>query len=283
VCSSDLAALTDEQLTAIENEVNSRILAGEPVQTQNLPLAEARKTGATMLFGEKYADVVRVVSAGDFSKELCGGTHLDNTALVGVFKIVSEESVAAGTRRITAETGRRALDSIRRVQMLLRQAAVSLRVPPDELPGRVESLGKELRQLRKQAAAGPKSAAAGIDELASAAMKLHGVNVVITEMPGGPGELRAAIDQLRRKIAPVAVLLANRQPEEGKVLLIAGLSRDLVERGLHAVAWVKTAAALVDGGGGGRPDMAQAGGKLPEKLPQALEAARAEIDRLLAG
>ena len=107
------------------------------------------------------------------------------------------------------------------------------------------------------------------------------MKVVIAEVPGGPNELRQLIDQLRRKAAPVAVLLANRQEEEQKVTLIAGLSRDLVDRGLSAVAWIRAAAAIVGGGGGGRPDMAQAGGKLPEKLPEALEAARGEIERLL--
>jgi alanyl-tRNA synthetase len=113
------------------------------------------------------------------------------------------------------------------------------------------------------------------------AVDIAGVKLIAAEVPGGPNELRQGIDQLRRKAAPVAVLLANRQEEEKKVLLIAGLSRDLVERGLDAVKWVKAAAKLVDGGGGGRPDMAQAGGKLPDKLPEALEAARTELKKLL--
>ena len=258
----------------------TKILAGEPVGHVELPLAEARTTGATMLFGEKYCDVVRVVSVGEFSKELCGGTHLNNSALVGIFKITSEESVAAGTRRITALTGRGAMESIRKVQAIVRQAAGLLKIPPDELPERVETLAKEMRQLKKQAAAGPK-AGLSVDQLIAAAADVAGVKVVIAEVPGGPNDLRQTIDQLRRKAAPVAVLLANRQEEEKKVTLIAGLSRDLVERGLDAVAWIKAASAVVEGGGGGRPDMAQAGGKLPEQLPAALEAARREIEKLL--
>ncbi len=120
-----------------------------------------------------------------------------------------------------------------------------------------------------------------VDQLIAGAADVGGVKVVIAEVPGGPNELRQMIDQLRRKAAPVAVLLANRQEEEKKVTLIAGLSRDLVERGLDAVAWVKAASAVVEGGGGGRPDMAQAGGKLPEQLPAALEAARVEIEKML--
>jgi alanyl-tRNA synthetase len=274
--------VSEDELVRIENEVNDRILAGEPVGHVEMPLAEARTTGATMLFGEKYCDVVRVVSVGEFSKELCGGTHLTNSSLVGIFKIVGEESVAAGTRRITALTGRGAMESIRKVQSVVRQAAGLLKIPPEELPERVEALAKEMRQLRKQAAAGPKGGLS-VDQMIATAAEVAGVKVVITEVPGGPNELRQMIDQLRRKASPVAVLLANRQEEEKKVTLIAGLSRDLVERGLDAVKWVKVASAVVEGGGGGRPDMAQAGGKLPEQLPAAFEVARKEIERLLKG
>jgi alanyl-tRNA synthetase len=274
------AAVSAGDLIRIENEVNAKILAGEPIVSTDLPLAEARKAGAMMLFGEKYPDVVRVVAIGDFSKELCGGTHLSNSALTGIFKIIAEESVAAGTRRITALTGRRVLESMRHVQTILGQAASAMRVPPEELPDRIEALAKELRQLKKQAAAGPKGGPS-VDQLIAEAAEVGGVKLVIAEVPGGPNELRQFIDQLRRKAAPVAVLLANRQEEEKKVTLIAGLSRDLVARGLDAVKWVRSAASIVDGSGGGRPDMAQAGGKLPEKLPAALEVARSEIEKLL--
>lgn len=276
------SAVTEEELIRIENEVNAKILAGEPVGHVEMPLDEARTTGATMLFGEKYCDVVRVVSVGEFSKELCGGTHLKNSALVGIFKIIGEESVAAGTRRITALTGRGAMNHIHNIQTALRRAAGVLKVPPEELPARIETLAKDLRQLKKQAAAGPKGGLS-VDQLIAAAADVNGVKVVIAEVPGGPNDLRQLIDQLRRKTSPVAVLLANRQEEEKKVTLIAGLSRDLVERGLDSVAWIKVASAVVDGGGGGRPDMAQAGGKLPDQLPGAFEAARLEIERLLAG
>ena len=275
------SAVGEEVLARIESEVNAKVLECEPVGCESLPLDEARKAGATMLFGEKYPDVVRVVSAGGFSKELCGGTHLDNTAGVGLFKIIGEESVAAGTRRITALTGLRAVEHIQRIQAVLRQAAGAVKVPADELPERVESLIKEIRQLKKHAAAGPKSDGPSVEQLIADAKEVGGVKVVVAETPGGPNELRAMIDQLRRKAAPVAVLLANRNEEEKKVLLIAGLSRDLVERGLDAVKWVKAAAKLVAGGGGGRPDMAQAGGKIPEKLPEAL-AARPDRNRKTA-
>ncbi len=277
------SAVSSEELVQIENEVNTKILAAEPIGHEEMPLNEARNTGATMLFGEKYMDVVRVVSVGEFSKELCGGTHLTNTGQVGVFKIIGEESVAAGTRRISALTGRGAMENIRHAQATLNRVASALRVPADEVPERVEALVKEVRQLKKQASAAPKAGAASVEQLIAQAAQVDGVKVVIAEVPGGPNDLRQLIDQLRRKASPVAVLLANRQEEEKKVTLIAGLSRDLVERGLDSVAWVKAASAVVEGGGGGRPDMAQAGGKLPEKLPEALAAARSEIERLLKG
>ena len=151
------------------------------------------------------------------------------------------------------------------------RAAAVLRVSPEETPERVEALVKELKQAKKLSAAGGKSAAGGVDQLLAAATKLGDTTVVIAETAGGAQVLRQLIDQLRRKASPIAVMLAAKQ-EEGKVMLAAGLSRDLVERGLDAVAWVRGAGELVGGsGGGGRPDMAQAGGKNADKLPEALK------------
>jgi alanyl-tRNA synthetase len=277
------SAVAPEALVRIEDEVNRRIWEGPPVRCVQMPLAEARLAGAMMLFGEKYPDVVRMVSIGDFSKELCGGTHLQNAGQIGLFKISGEESVAAGTRRITALTGRAALEDVRRARALLGRAAGILRTAAEDVPQRVEALAKEIRQLKKQLAAGPKGEAAGAEQLAAAATEVGGVRIVVAEIPGGtPQSLRELIDQLRRKAAPVAALLAARQDED-KVMLVAGLSRDLVERGLDAVQWVRAAAAVVDGGGGGRPDMAQAGGKIPDKLPEALQTARSHIEKCLAG
>jgi alanyl-tRNA synthetase len=274
------AAVSTEELIRIEDDVNAKVMAGEPIGCTNLALTDARKAGATMLFGEKYPDVVRMVSIGEFSKELCGGTHLTNTGQVGFFKIISEESVAAGTRRIVALTGRAAARNAREVQSALSQAAAVLRVRPQDVGERVETLVKEVRQLKKQATSGPKGGPT-VEQLIADAAEVHGVKLVIAEVGGGPNDLRQVIDQIRRKAAPVAVLLANKEDEAKKVTLIAGFSRDLVERGLNAVDWIKTTAAVVDGGGGGRPDMAQAGGKLPDKLLEALGTARSEIEKLL--
>ncbi len=276
-------AVTQQQLAEIEAEVSARVMENVPIAWENVPLAEARKSGAMMLFGEKYPDVVRVVSLGDFSRELCGGTHLDNTGQVGPFKILGEESVSAGTRRITALTGPAALEHVRRSELALAKTAALLKVPVAEVPDRVEALVKEVRQLKKQLAAGPRAEAVTVKELLLEAREIGRTKVVVAEVPeASPPVMRQLIDQLRRKAAPVAVMLAARQ-DEGKVLLIAGLSRDLVERGLDAVEWVRTAAAKVKGGGGGRADMAQAGGKDADKLPEALQTARASIEQLLAG
>ncbi len=276
------SALNIEELSRIETEVNAKILDGVPIRCENLPLAEARKAGAMMLFGEKYPDVVRMVSMGNFSKELCGGTHLDNTAQVGMLKIVGEESVAAGTRRITALTGTAALEDVRRKDTALARAAAVLKVPAGEVDDRIEALLKEVRQLKKQLAAGAKGVGVSAEGLLAEAAEVGGTKIIVAEVPdAGPPMMRQLIDQLRRKAAPVAVMLGSRQEEEGKVLLVAGISRDLVEKGLDAVAWIRTAAKQVDGSGGGRPDMAQAGGKNPERLPEALQTARAVVKEML--
>jgi alanyl-tRNA synthetase len=276
-------ALSSEQIAAIETEVNARVLDSAPVQWTLMPKEEAQKLGAMMLFGEKYPDTVRVVSMGEFSKELCGGTHLDNTAQTGFLKIVGEESVAKGIRRITALTGMAAVARAQRDEGLLRRMAGSLRTAVEELPDRVDALSKQVRDLQKKASAAPKAEGLGIDQLVANAAEVQGVKIVAADVPGGtPQSMRDLIDQLRRKAAPVAVMLGTKQ-EEGKVMLIAGLSRDLVDRGLDSVQWIRDAAALVGGKGGGRPDMAQAGGKLAEKLSDALELGRREIEKRLAG
>ena len=274
------SAVGPEELQRIEMEVNDKVMACLPIGWENMPIAEARKTGAMMLFGEKYPDVVRVVSAGEISKELCGGTHLENSGQIGLFKIIGEESVAAGTRRITALTGRGALEFIQRTQAILARAAGILKVPAESLPERLESIGKELRDLKKKAA-GPRAEGAGVDQLLAQAEEIAGVKVIAVEVPGGANELRQMIDLLRRKVSPLAVILGNKDEEEKKVTLIAGLTRDLVEKKLDAVAWVRAASKIVGGSGGGRPDMAQAGGKFPEKLGEAFAAAKEAMKKML--
>ncbi|HVA49978.1 MAG TPA: alanine--tRNA ligase [Pirellulales bacterium] len=267
-------SVSREELAKIEDEVNSHVVAAAPVSWTTLPIAEARKAGAMMLFGEKYPDLVRMVSMGDFSKELCGGTHLDNTGQVGLFRIVGEESVAAGTRRITAVTGPEALSRLRKSEAALHDAAAVLRVPPADVPDRVAALVKEVRDLKKQLASGGKVGGASADELLLSAVEVGGAKLIVADVPEASADgLRQLIDQLRRKAGSAAVLLASHG--EGKVVLVAGVTKDLEAKGMNAGAWVREVAAVVGGSGGGRADMAQAGGKHPEKLPDALKAASA--------
>jgi alanyl-tRNA synthetase len=275
------SAVDRETLAQIEDEVNERVLQADPVNWKLLSIADARHAGAMMLFGEKYPDVVRMVSMGDFSKELCGGTHVASTGQIGLFRVAHEESVSAGTRRIVALTGQAALRQAREDQRVLAEAATALRVPVSEVPHRLATLGKEIRDLKKQLAAGPKAGGVTPEKLIEEATKINGTTVIVVETPGvEAGGMRELVDLVRRKVSPTAILLASSADD--KVTIVAGLTRDLVDRGLSAGQWINSAAEIVGGRGGGKPDMAQAGGKQPDKLPAALDAARKQIGTLLA-
>ena len=196
-------ALSAEQLASIETEVNARAIEAVPVQWTLMPKEEAQKLGAMMLFGEKYPDIVRVVSMGEYSKELCGGTHLANAAETGLFKIIGEESIAKGIRRITALTGLAALERVQRDEALLRRIAMTIRAAAEDLPERVEALAKQVRELQKKASAAPKADGVGVDQLVANAVEVQGVKIVAADVPGGtPQSLRELIDQLRRKGGP---------------------------------------------------------------------------------
>ncbi|HEY2146792.1 MAG TPA: alanine--tRNA ligase, partial [Pirellulales bacterium] len=227
------SSIDPETLAKIENEVNERVTLAEPVGWKHLPIAEARKTGAMMLFGEKYPDIVRMVSMGAFSKELCGGTHVENTGQIGLFHIIGEESVSAGTRRITAVTGQGALERLRKAEEALAETAAALRVPVSEVPAKAAALVKEVRDLKKQLSAGPRAAEFSAEKLLADAAEIGGVKVVIAETPGADAQaMRQLIDQLRKKTSPLAALLASRDDE--KVTLIAGITHDLEQRGLKS-------------------------------------------------
>jgi len=268
-------AVGRERLRSVEETVNHRVLAGEAISWSTMPIEEARSLGAMALFGEKYPDIVRVVQMGEFSRELCGGTHLDNVGQVGFFKIVAEESVSSGTRRITALTGKAALDFVRQEEEMLSEVAQSLKVPPALVGERVAAILEEIKTLKKQATQrrAEGTTKASPDELLASATSLNGALVVVHALKDAtPDELRQLIDVLRRKAGSgLAVLLAS--VTDGKVQLAAGLTPDLIERGLHAGQWLKEVAPIVGGGGGGRPDLAQAGGKDPAKVAEALEKA----------
>jgi len=273
------SSIDHDTLSRIEGTVNEHVLAALPVSAQLLPLAEARHAGAMMLFGEKYPDVVRMVTMEGVSRELCGGTHVASTGQIGLVRIIGEESVSAGTRRISAVTGARALERFRQAEQTLAESAGVLKVPVGELAHRLGVVVKELRDLKKTKPAGG-AAGASPEELLAGALDVGGTRVVVADAKGcDAGAMRQCIDQLRRKASPIAVLLGS--VEADKVTLVAGISRELEERGLSAGTWIKEPATIVGGKGGGRPDLAQAGGKLVDQLPAALASARKSIEALL--
>ncbi len=278
-------AVGRERLRRIEETVQARILEGERISWSTMPLEEAKKLGAMALFGEKYPEVVRVVEMGDFSRELCGGTHLDQVGQVGLFKIIGEESVAAGTRRITALTGSAAFSHVQETENLLLETSALLRVPPVRVVERVGAMAEELKELKKKRPAareaGSQSVPAELLLQASAAGDAKVLAVAVTL--DSPEAMRQLIDVLRRSAGGerLAVLLAGTR--DGKVLLAAGLTPDLVGRGLHAGNWLKEVAPIVGGGGGGKADFAQAGGKDPSKIDEALAKAREVATRVLGG
>ncbi|GAC1464029.1 MAG: alanine--tRNA ligase [Isosphaeraceae bacterium] len=262
-----------QRLAAIEETVNQCALQSATVSWTVMPLEQARTLGAMALFGEKYPDNVRVVTMGDFSRELCGGTHLDNTSQVGLFKIVGEESVASGTRRITALTGMAALQLVRKEEEILGGVASALKVPTSLVLGRIEALLEEIKTLKKESHRKRNESVPRLspDDLLSNATAVGQIRVITQPVADStPDELRQLIDGLRRKSpSRLAVLLAT--VSEGKVHLVASVTQDLIDQGLHAGNWLKVVAPVVGGGGGGRPDLAQAGGKNPDQIPTALK------------
>lgn len=274
------AALTAEELAQVETLVNEAILAGSPVITEEMSIDEAKKKGAMALFGEKYGAVVRVVQAGD-SVELCGGTHLDNTAKAGAFKIIGEASVAAGVRRIEAVTGKAVLDYLNERQKLLTEAAAALKTSPNELPAKIEQTVGELRTMTKKIdKLNSRVASMQMVDLLNVSRDVKGVNVVATKLEDATAEvLRTMGDGIKEK-APnmVAVLSAVN---DGKVSLLCVCGAEAVKKGAHAGKIIKEVAKMVGGGGGGRPDSATAGGKQPEKLEEALEAVNNIVEALL--
>ena len=264
--------VSDEELQAIENEINFRVAEGAAVTTKLLPIAEAKQLGAMALFGEKYPDHVRVVRMGDWSIELCGGTHLTNSGQVGFCKLVAEEPVAKGVRRISAVTGPKALEKTRQLESLVKELCVTLKAPADELTKRITALQDELRDTKRELSKLNSQAAAGtIDDLIANAETIGGVRVIAHLAENATRDaIREMIDLIRDKAAPAAVLIGA--VIEGKVSLTAAVSKDLIAKGLHAGDCVKAAAKVVGGGGGGRPDMAEAGGKDPSKLADAIKA-----------
>ena len=268
-------ALTDEQVEKLEEIVNEKIRQDVELQTEETEAAEAVKSGAKALFGEKYGDLVRVVSVGPFSRELCGGTHCARTGQIGVFRITAEESVASGTRRITGLTGRYALARWRQQEGQLGELSRVLGAPMTDLVKRAESITDDNRTLRKELerlkSAKQTSAAA---DLLTEAPQVGGVKVVVSRLADGlgPQEIRQTLEKLMKSGREVAAVLAS--VSGAKVMLVSGLTEAARGKGLAANELVKKVAEVVGGGGGGRPEMAQAGGTKADKTEDALELAR---------
>lgn len=277
-------AMSPEEVRQVEDIVNIQIASGSNVNTELLSIDEARSRGAMALFGEKYPDEVRVVTMGNFSVELCGGTHVTNTGQIGLCRIISEEPVAKGVRRITAVTGRRALQKGRDADQLLLQLQRLLKAnQAAELPSRVEALQEQLKDLKGELAdLSSASVSEGLDALVAVAEEIDGVKVVAQQLENATREsLRDYADQLRDKHSPIALILGAEVG--GKVALIAAVSKPLVRaKGLNAGQAVKAAAQTAGGGGGGRPDIAEAGAKQVDKMADAIAAGAATYKEQLS-
>ena len=263
-------AMTPEELEQVEALVNEEIQANLPVVTELMSIEEAKKSGAMALFGEKYGDEVRVVSMGDFSKELCGGTHVRSTGVISVFKILSEAGVAAGVRRIEALTGEGVMAYYREVEERLAQAAALLKTSPAEVADKIGHLQAELKAAHSEnESLKSKLAQNSLGNVMDQVVEIKGVKVLAAALEGvDMNGLRDLGDQLKDKLGQGVVVLAS--VKDGKVSLLAMVTDEAQKKGAHAGNLVKAAAAIVGGGGGGRPNMAQAGGKNPEKVPEAM-------------
>ena len=273
------APMTDDEISQVENIVNTEILANAATQARVMDIESAQKTGAMMLFGEKYGDEVRVLDIGS-SRELCGGTHVSRTGDIGLFKITAESGVAAGVRRLEATTGSNALKLVQNQQALLNHIAIELKSPAHELGTKVaqlldsqKSLEKELARLKS------KLASSQGNDLADQALEVNGVKVLAATLEGADANaLRETMDKLKDKLKSAAIVLAS--VSDGKVSLAAGVTPDIIAK-LKAGDLVNHVASQVGGKGGGKPDMAMAGGTDPSQLPQALASVQAWVQQKL--
>jgi alanyl-tRNA synthetase len=268
---SHFGAITADELEQIEQKVNEQIWRNIGVNIMHKSLQEAKAMGAMALFGEKYGDEVRVVQVGDYSLELCGGCHVSNTAEIGLFKIISETGIGAGTRRIEAVTGRMAYEYLNKQLQTLKSVAEELKTTITNVPQRIETLKGDMKALERE----NESLRAKLSNLEASSLtdqveEVKGIKVLAAKVNGvDMDNLRTMVDDLKNKLGSGIVVLGSVKDE--KVNIVAGVTADLVKQGLHAGKAVKEVAVRCGGGGGGRPDMAQAGGKNPAQLPEALE------------
>ncbi|MEE1027701.1 MAG: alanine--tRNA ligase, partial [Agathobacter sp.] len=278
---SHFSAMTAEEIKKVEDIVNEKIAEGIPVVTDVMTVDEAKKTGAMALFGEKYGETVRVVSMGDFSKEFCGGTHVKNTADIAAFKILSESGVAAGVRRIEALTGDNVLNYYANIENELNEAAKIVKSTPANLVERLEHLMAELKALSSEnESLKSKAAKDALGDVMDQVTEVNGVKLLATSVDGvDMNGLRELGDQLKEKLGEGVVILASSN--EGKVNLIAMATDEAQKAGAHAGNLIKAIASKVGGGGGGRPNMAQAGGKNPAGIPDALAEAKIALEGMI--
>ena len=275
------AAVTPEELSRVELLVNEKILEGIEVSTFETDIESAKASGAIALFGEKYGKTVRVVKMGDFSAELCGGTHIDNTAKIGMFKITSESSVAAGTRRITAVTGLGAYAYMNRNEALINSAMKALKAgTPNDIVGKINALSDDLKTTKKELeSASAKLASAKAEAMIASAATVGGIRVASmkTELP--VAAVRSLGDDIKSRYADMIAVVSSLV--DGKLTLVCVCGKEVLAKGIKAPAVLKELSAFVGGGGGGRPDSATAGAKKPEKLDEALAALPSVIEKLI--
>ena len=274
-------AISKEDLARVEHIVNEKILASIPVKMEEMPMEEAKKLGAMALFGEKYGDVVRVVSVGDYSVEFCGGTHISNSSQIGSFKIISETGVAAGTRRIEALTGAGVLNHYEDVEFLLNNIFGVLRTNSKNIISKIEHVLEENKQLSSELESLKSKLSGGlVDEIIAKAEDVNGFKYVSAKVSGiDMNALRNMGDQIKEKSGEGVIVLAS--DVDGKVNFVVMCSDEAVKKGAKAGNIVKAAATVCGGGGGGRPNMAQAGGKDPSKIDEALATAKTTVEDML--
>lgn len=279
---SHFSAMTAEELQKVEAIVNEQIVAGLPVKVENMPIEEARKTGAQALFGEKYGDVVRVVNMGDYSIEFCGGTHVKNTNEIMAFKILSESGVAAGVRRIEALTSKGLIRYYDNLEKKLNEAAKVLKATPDNLAEKIAHLTAENKALHSEVESlKSKLAQDAMGDVMDQVQEIKGVKLLAAEVDGvDMNGLRDLGDQLKEKLGEGVVVLASGN--DGKVSLMVTATDAAMKQGAHAGNLVKAIAGLIGGGGGGRPNMAQAGGKNPAGIQEALKKAAEALEGQLS-
>jgi alanyl-tRNA synthetase len=273
--------MRDEEIRRVEQLVNAEILENTPTRAQIMAFDDAKRSGAVMLFGEKYGDEVRVLDIGS-SREFCGGTHVARTGDIGLFKIVDQAAVGAGVRRVEARTGDGALAWVQAQEAQLHEAAAALKAPAGEVTAKIAQLTENARALEREIAKLKSRLAAGQGgDLTAQAVEVKGARVLAATLDGADAKtLREAMDRLKDRLKPAAIVLGS--VADGKVSLVAGVTSELTAK-LKAGELVNHVAQQVGGKGGGRPDMAQAGGNDPAKLPEALQSVRAWVEQRLGG